>query len=82
MLSSGVMLRNDDEINIPFARTKLICLQPLILLPKLWTDFPDERIKFLRNKIEFNTELKKHFMDKLDANFQCKRLFCPACLGS
>ena len=76
-----VMLRNDDEINIPFARTKLICLQPLILLPKLWTEFPDERIKFLRNKIEFNVELKKYFMDKLDINFQCKRLFCPACLG-
>ncbi len=77
-----VTLRDDDDIHVPFARTNLICLQPLISLPKIWTEFPDGYIKFLRNKIEFNQKLKNHFLEKLDENFRCTKLFCPACLGT
>jgi hypothetical protein len=75
-----VELRDDDDIHIPFARTKLICLQPLISFPKLWDEFPDENIKFIRNKSEFNLSLKNFYLNQLNSNIVCNRLFCPACL--
>jgi hypothetical protein len=49
----------------------LICMrillerQPLAKFPKIWHEFPDENIKIQRNKLIFNEELKKHFLDKL-----------------
>ena len=75
-----IELRNDDNFFIPFARTNLIAKQPLISFPRIWETFPDERIKFLRNKIEFNKELKQHFLNNLSNQVICNRLFCPACL--
>ena len=54
-----VELRNDDNINIPFVRTRLIGLQPLIAFPTLWESFPNEEIKFTRNCLEFGARLKK-----------------------
>ncbi len=77
-----VELRNDDGINVPFARTKLICLQPLISFPKIWEEFPDGSIKFVRNKIEFNFKLKTYFLNKLNNQVNCNRLLCPACMGT
>jgi len=81
-----IELRNEDNLFIPLARTNLISLQPLISFPRLWESFPrlwesfpDDGIKFIRNKIEFNIELKKHFMQLLNNNVICNRLFCPAC---
>ncbi len=35
--------------------------------------------KFLRNKMTFNEELKKHFLSKLNANYRCVKLLCLHC---
>ena len=53
-----VSLRNDDDINIPFARTAQTERFPLTKFPKVWHNFPNENIKFQRNKLIFNEELK------------------------
>ncbi len=47
------------------SRTSLIERQPLAKFPQIWHEFPDENIKIQRNKLIFNEELKKHFLDKL-----------------
>jgi hypothetical protein len=47
--------------------------------PTTWHEFPNENVKFIRNKQTFNEELKKHFLSKLDANYRCVRLLCPHC---
>ena len=54
-----IELRNDDLLAIPFARTKFCERLPLTSFPKIWTNFPSEEIKFIRNKIEFNEKFKK-----------------------
>jgi len=59
----------------------LISLQPLISFPKNWENFPDDRIKFICNKLEFNSELKKHFLQTLNETVACNRLFCPSCFN-
>ena len=74
-----VVLRNDEILNIPFARTSATSKLPLTSFPKLWTEFPDEQIKFIRNKPEFNYKLKKYFIDKLNPLIRCGRLLCPDC---
>jgi len=53
-----VELRDDDLLHIPFARTNTTSRFPLTSFPKLWESFPDGKIKFLCNKIEFNSRLK------------------------
>ena len=77
-----IELRNIDDYHIPFARTNLISLQPLISFPRIWEEFPDEQIKFIRNKPEFNHKLKEHFLSKLSYTVNCNRLICPACQGT
>jgi hypothetical protein len=42
-----VELRNDNRYYIPFVRTNLMSLQPLISFPKTWEEFEDEEIKFI-----------------------------------
>ncbi len=74
-----VSLRNDDDINIPFARTAQTERFPLTKFPKVWHNFPNENIKFQRNKLIFNEELKNHFLSQLKANYRCERLLCPHC---
>jgi uncharacterized protein YggT (Ycf19 family) len=74
-----LVLRNDADLYVPFARTTLIERQPLTKFPKTWHEFPNENVKFIRNKQTFNEELKKHFLSKLDANYRCVRLLCPHC---
>ncbi len=74
-----VVLRNDDILNIPFARNSTTTKHPLTSFPKIWTEFPDEGIKFLRNKIEFNAKLKHHFLSNLNSVVVCGRLLCPDC---
>jgi hypothetical protein len=73
-----IELRNDADLYIPFARTALIEHQPLTKIPKLW-HFPDENIKFQRNKLIFNSMLKNHYLSKLNANYRCVGLLCPHC---
>jgi len=78
---SEIELRNEDDFHIPFARTNLISIQPLIAFPKMWDSFPEGRIKFIRNKLEFNKELKEHFLNNLNSIIVCNRLFCPSCIS-
>ena len=74
-----IELRNDNDIAVPFSRTITISRMPLYSFPKIWAEFPSEQIKILRNKVEFNFELKKHFISLLHNTPHCMRLFCPAC---
>ena len=74
-----VVLRDDDLLHIPFARTNTTSKFPLTAFPRIWEDFPDEEIKFTRNKIEFNFKLKNHFIQKLNSSVICDRLLCPDC---
>jgi hypothetical protein len=74
-----VELRNNDDINIPFARLASTQRQPLTGFPKTWASFPDERIKFIRNVVEFNHELKMYYINLLSSKPNCTRLLCPHC---
>jgi hypothetical protein len=55
-----VQLRDDEDLHIPRARTTQFSFHPLILLPKTWEEFPEDQIKFIRNKADFNFEFKKY----------------------
>jgi hypothetical protein len=71
------LLRNQDDLYIPFSRTNFVERLPLISFPKLWTNFQSFDIKFLRNKLEFKTKLKNHFLNQLSDAVICNRLLCP-----
>jgi hypothetical protein len=75
----NIILRNSENLNIPFARLSSSIRQPFVLLPKLWSGFENEEIKIVRNKLEFNFKLKKSMLDALPSIVNCQRLFCPAC---
>ena len=74
-----IELRSNNNIFIPFARLESTKLLPLTSFPKIWAAFPDENIKFLRTKTEFNFELKKFFIQSLSPIVHCNRLLCPSC---
>ena len=74
-----ITLRNNENLFIPFARLTFSLKFPLINLPKTWSNFPDENIKILRNKLEFNSELKKYLLNELSSVIVCSRMLCPAC---
>ncbi len=72
-------LRNSDELYLPPCRLTTLSKFPYYNLPRTWSNFDDENIKIIRNKLEFNQKLKKHFLDLLSANILCTRLLCPTC---
>ncbi len=74
-----VELRNNDDINILFARLTSTQRQPLTGFPKIWASLPDERIMFIRNVVEFNHELKMYYINLLSSKPNCTRLLCPHC---
>jgi hypothetical protein len=74
-----ILLRNRNAIQRPFSRLCSTDHHPLTAFPKLWEDFPDIHIKFIRNKLEFDEKLKKYFLDELSATPNCGRLFCYSC---
>ena len=74
-----ITLRNENEFNIPFNRLSSSDTRPLFNLPRIWESFPDESIKIVRNKIEFNAKLKKYFLNELSPTPQCTRMLCPSC---
>jgi hypothetical protein len=76
---SEIVLRNDNSMCIPYARTNTLSKFPLAAFPKLWEEFPDENIKFVGTKEEFNLKLKNHFLNELNNVPVCNRLLCPAC---
>jgi hypothetical protein len=74
-----IELRNDNDFFIPLARSNKLAKFPLTSFPQIWHNFPDGSIKFIRNKIEFNSKLKKHYINELSPSVSCTRLFCPSC---
>jgi len=76
---SSMPLRNNDDFYIPFARLTQTANHPYFLFPRLWDDFKQENIKILRNKVEFNKELKQYLINTLSFTPDCQRLFCPSC---
>jgi hypothetical protein len=71
--------RNDDDFYIPLSRLTLSDKLPFISFPKLWNSFPNNEIKFIRNKLEFNRKVKNHFLSNLQETVNCTRLTCQAC---
>jgi hypothetical protein len=53
-----IVLCNNDQLCVPFARIPLAGKLPLISPPTIWENFPDENIKFIRNKAKFNEKLR------------------------
>jgi len=53
--------------------------QPLTHFPKVWQNFENENIKFIRNKLEFKQKLKEHLLGLLKNVVTCDRLLCPQC---
>jgi hypothetical protein len=76
---NAIVLRNSAQINIPFSRLAMVDKLPLHSFPVNWENFPDENIKFIRNKMEFNEKLKTYFLKQLSYKVTCTRLFCPSC---
>ena len=76
---NAIVLRNNDQFRVPFSRIAMVDKMPLISFPANWEKFPDENIKFIRNKIEFNEKLKTYLLKQLSYTVNCVRLFCPSC---
>jgi len=72
-------LRNNDDYDVPFARLVSLERQPFTRLPKLWSEFENENIKIIRNKLEFNKKLKFFLLNQLRDTIICDRLYCPQC---
>jgi len=76
---NAIVLRNNGQLQVPFARISLVEKLPLVSFPTVWENFPDENIKFIRKKTEFNTKLKTYLLKKLTYVVNCTRLYCPSC---
>ena len=74
-----ITLRQNNDIDIPFARLSSSDRRPLVNLPRLWQNFSEENIKIIRNRPEFNQKLKKHLLNELSSIPNCSRLLCPVC---
>jgi hypothetical protein len=73
------ILRNQDDLFIPFARTVFSERLPFVNLPKIWSQFTNFEIKFIHSKLEFKSKLKKFLIDQLSSVPRCTRLLCPRC---
>ena len=76
-----ILLRNNQQLQHPPSRLALTDRLPTFSFAKNWELFPDEQIKITRSKNEFDNKLKKYFLNDLNANITCNRLFCAACSG-
>ena len=74
-----IVLRNDNNLYIPHARNNVLSKFPLSAFPRIWEEFPDENIKFVGTKEEFNFKLKSYFLNQLNEVVVCNRLLCPSC---
>ncbi len=74
-----LLMRNDDDFYIPLSRLTSSDRLPFISFVKLWNNFPNGEIKFIRNKLDFNAKLKLFFLNSLSATIRCNRLTCQAC---
>ena len=73
------VLRNNDDLCVPFSRLALTEKFPLFSFPTLWLGLLNPDVKIQRTKNAFNAKLKQHFLGKLQDNFTCERLLCPHC---
>jgi len=74
-----IQLRNNNQIQLPPSRLALTDRLPTSNFVRLWEQFPDEQIKFIRKKSEFDSKLKKFYINDLSDTIVCNRLFCPSC---
>ena len=54
-----IQLRNNNSLQLPPSRLSLTDRLPTSNFAKAWEQFPDEHIKFVRKKPEFDAKLKK-----------------------
>ena len=73
-----ISLRNDNNLFIEPSRLSQTANHPLATFPAKWDSLP-ENILIIRNKIEFDSELKNFFLSKLSNHIECTNLFCPTC---
>ncbi len=74
-----VQFRDDNLLYAPFTRSATTVRLSLTTFLRLRNEFPDEGIKFIRNKNEFNVKLKQYFLNLLNATVKCNHLLCPDC---
>ena len=74
-----IQLRNNDRLRLPPSRLALTDRLPTYDFARTWELFPDEQIKFVRNKNSFDQQLKNYFINDLSETVTCNRLFCLAC---
>ena len=74
-----IQLRNTNRLQLPPSRLVLTDRLPTFSFAKIWDQFPDKNIKFIRKKIEFDNKLKNYFIKDLAESIDCNRLFCPSC---
>jgi len=74
-------LRNDYELYCPPSRLKSSEYFPYFKLPRIWINFDSANpmISIIRDKCKFKQSLKKFFLDNLNSDYRCDRLFCPTC---
>jgi len=77
----GYVLRNEDDLHVPFSRLALTERLPLAAFPRIWNEFTDPNIKNIASKANFDNQLKLFFLNDLSENVVCNRLYCPACSG-
>jgi hypothetical protein len=71
-------LRNEDDFQIPFARTNQLQKFPLVQIPTLWNNLPQE-LKTIQSSYSFSNSVKKTLLNNLPDNPVCTRRFCPVC---
>ncbi len=76
---NNIQLRNNNRLIIPFLRLALTERLPKSSLPRQWESFPNDTIKNTISTLEFDSKLKKFFLDDLSEVVNCNRLFCPVC---
>jgi len=78
---NDLVLRNDNELYLPPCRLKSTEFFPFYRLPRIWRNFDNEfpNITFIRNKNEFKSKLKEHFLNQIPEDYRCERLFCHSC---
>jgi len=72
------LLRNEDDYDIPFARTDATSLLPLSSFPRIWNALPTE-VSSTRSKNVFSNSLYSHYLNILLLSPPCTRLLCPVC---
>jgi len=76
-------LRNDYDFATLAPRLNLLNRFPIIFLPVTWNNFhhnfQNNETSIIRDRQQFKKSLKKLLMSSLNENYECNRLFCPAC---